>query len=120
MASSPPPDQPQPSSSTAPPAPPEQRTLLAAPVAGPPAAHHVPIWLHRLSLFTFVLFCVVVGMALVVMPWTPQWTENGLLAPWPALRGFLRQDFVRGIVSGLGLLDLWFGIWEAIHYREPA
>ena len=119
MALSPPPDQPtQPSSSTAPPQ--EQHTLLAAPAAGPAASHHVPIWLHRLSLFTFVLFCVVVGMALVVLPWTPQWMENGLLAPWPGLRDFLRQDFVRGIVSGLGLLDLWFGIWEALHYREPA
>jgi hypothetical protein len=98
----------------------EVPTLLPAPTAGGgPEARRVPIWLHRLSLFTFVLFCVVVGMALVVLPWSPQWTQNSLLAPYPALRDFLRQDFVRGVVSGLGLLDFWFGIWEAIHYREP-
>jgi hypothetical protein len=25
---------------------------------------------------------------------------------------------VRGIVTGLGILDLWLGISEAVHYRE--
>ncbi|HYX70937.1 MAG TPA: hypothetical protein VE825_17510 [Terriglobales bacterium] len=119
MASSPPPQPPpQPSPATAPAR--QEATLLGGPAsAGPAEGRHVPIWLHRLSLFTFVLFCVVVGMALVVLPWSPQWTENSLLAPYPGLRSFLRLDFVRGLVSGLGLLDLWFGISEAIHYREP-
>ncbi len=113
------PDQTPGSPSPAPP-PAEAHALLPGPAAGGgPQARRVPIWLHRLSLFTFVLFCVVVGMAMVVLPWSPQWTENSLLAPWPALRAFLRQDFVRGVASGLGLLDFWFGIWEAIHYREP-
>lgn len=116
MASSPTSNRPpQVSSST-----PRADALLAGPAAGGEHdAHRVPIWLHRLSLFTFVLFCVVVGMALVVLPWTPQWTENSLLAPWPGVRAFLRLGFMRGAVSGLGLLDLWFGIWEALHYREP-
>ncbi len=116
MASSPPSNRPaQPPA----PLPPQAPSVLPAPSA--PAgsgSHHVPIWLQRLSLFTFVLFCVVVGMTLVVLPWTPQWTQNSLLAPWPALRFFLLRGFVRGAVSGLGLLDLWFGVWEALHYRE--
>jgi hypothetical protein len=116
MASSPPSNRP---AQSAAPSPTQTPGVLAQPSPhGESGGHHVPIWLQRLSLFTFVLFCMVVGMTLVVLPWTPQWTQNSLLAPWPGVRAFLQQGFVRGAVSGLGLLDLWFGIWEALHYRE--
>ncbi len=30
----------------------------------------------------------------------------------------MRLGPVRGIISGLGLLDIWIGISEAIHYRD--
>ncbi|HXZ27153.1 MAG TPA: hypothetical protein VEG08_04035 [Terriglobales bacterium] len=115
MASSPPPSRPAQSPA---PSPPGTDSPAATRAQSGPGGHHVPIWLQRLSLFTFVLFCMVVGMTLVVLPWTSQWTDHTLLARWPGLRAFLQQGFVRGAVSGLGLLDLWFGIWEALHYRE--
>lgn len=114
MASSPPPSRPAQSPAPSPPLDPPAAPRTQAGSGG----HHVPIWLQRISLLTFVLFCMVVGMTLVVLPWTSQWTDNTLLARWPALRAFLQQGFVRGAVSGLGLLDLWFGVWEALHYRE--
>jgi hypothetical protein len=25
---------------------------------------------------------------------------------------------VRGLISGLGLLDIWIGVSEAVHYRD--
>ena len=28
------------------------------------------------------------------------------------------QGWVRGILSGLGLLDIWIGISEMLHYRD--
>jgi hypothetical protein len=28
------------------------------------------------------------------------------------------SGFVRGLASGLGILDLWLGFSEAIHYHE--
>jgi hypothetical protein len=28
------------------------------------------------------------------------------------------QNFVRGLVSGLGLVDIWMGVAEAVRYRE--
>jgi hypothetical protein len=31
----------------------------------------------------------------------------------------LTNYFVRGIVSGLGVIDIFIGIWEAVNYREP-
>ena len=79
---------------------------------------HVPLWLRRLSLVVFVLCCLEIGLLLVVLPWTTIWTENSLLVGNPRLQTFLRQNFVRGLVSGLGLLDIWLGISEALHYRE--
>ncbi|HWR36239.1 MAG TPA: hypothetical protein VN622_10255 [Clostridia bacterium] len=76
------------------------------------------VWAHRLSLVVYVVFCVEVGMLLAILPWTRVWTENSLLIGFPVLKQFLLQNFVRGIVTGIGLLDVWLGIWEAVHYRE--
>jgi hypothetical protein len=86
---------------------------------GPPAdGSDVPLWMQRLSVVTFVIFCIELGMVLAVLPWMRAWTENSLLAPYPGLRAFLEHNFVRGAVSGLGLVNIWIGIWEAVRYRE--
>jgi len=37
---------------------------------------------------------------------------------FPALRTIVSNGFFRGICSGLGLLDIWIGFWEALHYHE--
>ena len=76
------------------------------------------LWVVRLWLVIFVLFCLEVGIILTVLPWTRVWTENSLLLGHPQLREFLMQNFVRGLVSGLGLVDIWMGIAEAVRYRE--
>jgi hypothetical protein len=55
---------------------------------------------------------------LVILPWTPKWTDNPFLLESPLLRQIVSNGFARGIASGLGLLDLWLGFWEAIHYHE--
>ena len=36
----------------------------------------------------------------------------------PDLRTFVSSGFFRGLCSGLGLLDIWIGFWEALHYHE--
>lgn len=97
------------------------------PVAGkpepvPPAEPKVTrttIWLHRLSLVIFVIFCIELGMLLAALPWTRVWTDNSLVAAHPGWRAFLQDNFVRGVITGIGLVDVWIGIWEAVHYRDP-
>jgi len=79
-----------------------------------------PIWLQRLFLATYVLFCMVLGIWLIVLPWWGRWFEDGFVTHWPQLQHILQKGFVRGAVSGLGLIDIWLGIWEAIHYRDRA
>jgi len=76
------------------------------------------IWLHRLLVLLFVFVCAAAGVLLVVLPWTPQWTDNTLLLRYPDLRTIVTNGFFRGLCSGLGLLDIWIGFSEAIHYHE--
>ena len=86
-----------------------------------PAEHSLTrgqIWIHRLLVLLFVFVCAAAGVLLVVLPWTPQWTDNSLLLRYPDLRTIITNGFFRGLCSGLGLLDIWIGFSEAIHYHE--
>jgi hypothetical protein len=76
------------------------------------------LWLHRFTVLMFGLVCAVVGVLLVILPWRPEWTDNHLLMASPGLRAFVANGFVRGICSGLGMLDIWIGFSEALHYHE--
>jgi hypothetical protein len=75
-------------------------------------------WSHRISVLLFVFLCAVVGVLLVILPWRTEWTDNHLLTTYPTLRTVVGSAFTRGICSGLGVLDVWIGFWEAIHYHE--
>ena len=76
------------------------------------------LWLHRIRALLFVTLCATLGVLLLILPWTARWTENPLLMVWPHLRVIVMNGFTRGVSSGLGMLDLWLGFWEAIHYHE--
>jgi hypothetical protein len=76
------------------------------------------LWLHRFTVLTFGFVCVIVGVLLVILPWRPEWTDNRLLMAYPGLRALVANGFVRGICSGLGMLDIWIGFSEALYYHE--
>ena len=90
--------------------------LLADPVRRPQTP--LQLWLHRTSVFLFVLISAVAGVLLVILPWTPEWMDNSLLLSYPELRSWVSSGFFRGLCSGLGLLDIWIGFWEALHYHD--
>jgi len=78
-----------------------------------------PIWLQRISLFVLVLFCVYLGVLVTILPWwTKIWDHNLFIQSRPQLAAVLRMGAVRGLISGIGLLDIWIGVSEAIHYRD--
>jgi hypothetical protein len=87
-----------------------------APLVSEPGS--LQLWLHRVSVFLFVLISAVAGVLLIILPWTPEWTDNYLLLSYPSLRTLVSSGFFRGICTGLGLLDIWIGFWEALHYHE--
>jgi hypothetical protein len=84
----------------------------------PQPPSHVAIWIDRMALVIRVVFYIELGMLLAVLPWTRLWTDNGLVSGLPKLREIMQMNFVRGLVSGIGLVDIWIGIWEAVRYRE--
>ena len=63
---------------------------------------------HLLSIFSSLL----VGLVLLVAPWTAVWDSNWLLQPHPVLRGFLLNAFTRGAVSGLGAINILIALHD--------
>ena len=83
------------------------------------AKRTAPVWMQRLSLLVLVLFCVYLGVLVMLLPWwTRVWDHNMFIQSHPALSKVLHNGAVRGLISGLGLLDIWIGISEAVHYRD--
>jgi hypothetical protein len=78
----------------------------------------VAIWVDRFWLVIRVVIYIELGMLLAVLPWTRLWTNNSLSMDLPRLNGILQMNFVRGLVTGVGLVDIWIGIWEAVRYRD--
>jgi hypothetical protein len=98
---------------------PEPTVEPSQPNATDGAKRTAPVWLQRLSLFVLVLFCVYLGVLVMVLPWwTRIWDRNEFILARPWLAAVLHNGAVRGIISGLGLLDIWIGISEAVHYRD--
>ena len=96
---------------------PQQLVIKPTPPRVVPAP--APVWLQRMSLVVLVLFCFYIGALLAVLPWSPRyWDHNGWVLAHPALEAALNHGWVRGLVSGLGLLDIWIGISELLHYRD--
>jgi hypothetical protein len=84
----------------------------------PPGQTSLQLWLHRFLVLLLVFICAAMGVLLLILPWRPEWTDNHFLLGSPGLRAFVSNGFVRGLCSGLGLLDIWIGFWEAVHYHE--
>ena len=47
-----------------------------------------------------------VGLLLVVVPWSTYWDRNLFLREWPSARSVVVSPYVRGAVTGLGLVNL--------------
>jgi hypothetical protein len=98
---------------------PPQEAVPPSAAPQPEKSAVAPIWLQRTSLFVLVLFCVYLGVLVTILPWWSKiWDHNLFIQSRPALAAVLRNGAVRGLISGIGLLDIWIGVSEAIHYRD--
>ncbi|MBB6145776.1 hypothetical protein HNQ77_003737 [Silvibacterium bohemicum] len=86
----------------------------APPSVNPPP----PRWLHRLDLFVRVIVRLYLGLIILVLPWLHMWDENRLLVVIPQLAPLALNGIARGLVSGLGLLNIWIAIHDAIQYKD--
>jgi hypothetical protein len=84
-----------------------------------PNPHHVPRWLERVELFLRVMLRMYIGLAICYAPWSHTlWDQNPILQVYPALSPFIASGAVRGLVSGLGLLNLWIAFQDALRHRD--
>ena len=59
-----------------------------------------------------VAFYLEVGFALLLVPWSSFWDHNYFAESVPLLHAAITNDFVRGAVSGLGVLNVVAGVVE--------
>lgn len=79
----------------------------------------IPRWLERSELFLRVLLRLYIGLAVCCAPWWPMfWDQNPLLLQFPILHQYACYGAVRGIITGLGLLNLWIAFRDAVRHRD--
>jgi hypothetical protein len=84
-----------------------------------PTRRRLPRWLERAELFLRVLLRMYIGVAVCYLPWSRSfWDQNPLFARFPLLGAFAAHGAVRGLVSGLGLLNLWIAFHDALRRRD--
>jgi hypothetical protein len=76
------------------------------------------LWFRRVGVLLFVFMCATIGVMLMILPWRPEWADNHLLLPYPTFRAIVASGFFRGVCTGLGVVNVWIGFWEAMQYRE--
>jgi hypothetical protein len=93
----------------------------SAPGSGPAPhpQHRIPRWLERVELLLRVMLRMYIGLAICYAPWSHTfWDQNPIFLQFPMLGNFAANGAVRGIVSGLGLLNLWIAFQDAVRRRD--
>ena len=85
----------------------------------------------KLSVIFYIILCIEIGVALTIAPWWPQgmwgfgdWGNNFFLlyaaqkTGIQGLQAVVASGWVRGAVSGVGLLNLGIAIWEIFHFKQ--
>jgi hypothetical protein len=79
-------------------------------------------WYHKVSALLFILFCLEVGLFLIVFPWTERWDDNlfatFLSSSIPHWSEYWQSSYLRGAVSGIGVVDLFICLSEIFRLRR--
>jgi hypothetical protein len=92
-------------------------SVSAAPVAVPRRAYR---WYHKMSAVLFITFCIEVGCFLLIFPWTDFWDTNFFSSFIPEWHRYWENMYVRGAISGLGVIDLYISLLEILRLRRFA
>ena len=57
-----------------------------------------------------ILIWLEMGLILILIPWTGFWETNYFLNRYPDLIQYLLNPYLRGAISGLGLMDAVFAM----------
>ena len=60
----------------------------------------------------YVAYYLEVGLLLVLVPWSSFWERNYFVTLMPSLVNLLRNNYLRGAVSGMGVVNLLVGFYD--------
>lgn len=83
----------------------------------------------KLTVIFFIILCLLIGSYLILLPWVSfgiigDWGDNFLLAlvaektNLPVLQKTVASGWVRGAVTGLGILNLLIAFWEMANFKQ--
>lgn len=85
----------------------------------------------KLSVIFYIILCLEIGIVLTVAPWWPQgmwglseWGNNYFLlyaaqkTGIHSLQAVVASGWVRGAVSGVGLLNVGIAFWELFNFKR--
>ena len=82
----------------------------------PPLPGRYP-WYHKLAGILYAIFCFEVGVFLLVLPWSRYWDYN-YFSSLAFSKAFWNSDFLRGAISGLGIINLYVAFQEVFSLRR--
>jgi len=62
----------------------------------------------------YIVFFLEAGFVLIVIPWLAFWDRNYFAQLVPPLHALLTNNFVRGAVSGFGVVNVAVGLGELV------
>lgn len=77
-------------------------------------------WYNKALAILLVAFCFEIGVFLVIFPWTPYWDTNYIGAVIPQWHQLWDNLYLRGAVSGLGVVNLYIAVLEMYRLRRFA
>jgi len=86
-----------------------------APASAPHPAHR---WYHMMAAAALIAACTAMGLFLLVFPWSAFWEANSFAMQVPLVQDYWSSPYVRGGVSALGLLNLFFALVDLIRFRR--
>lgn len=86
--------------------------------SGPPQpSRRLRLW-RRVQTVVFILFCLEMGIVLVLFPWSSLWDRNYFFALAPQWATVFASSYLRGAISGLGVINVWIAVSEAWRLRS--
>jgi hypothetical protein len=84
----------------------------------PAAPDPVYRWYHKTAALLSIVFCLEVGVVLLVFPWSDYW-DNNFFSTWlPALHRLWDNSYFRGGMSGLGVVNIVIAFGELFRLRR--
>ncbi len=96
------------------------RTAAGPQIEDPAPRARARFWHHRVWAICFTIFALEIGLFLAVFPWMDSWDINHFQRWFPRLQDLWENTYLRGAVSGLGLVNVYIACGEVIRLiRRP-